>query len=98
MPVLTKTQKGVQFTHVMTNLLQRDEDTSPLTEALQKYTGKGKGAHKDVDILLSLTEVDIAGLTYDSDEPGPQDATKTIVVETPLPRGDRSLIEAFANF
>ena len=98
MPVLTKTQKGAQFTHVMTNLLQRDEDTSPLAEALQKYTGKGKGAYKDVDILLSLTEADIAGLTYDADEPDPQDANKTIVVETPLPRGDRSLIEAFANF
>ena len=69
MPVLTKTQKGAQFTHVMTNLLQRDEDTSPLAEALQKYTGKGKGAYKDVDILLSLTETDIAGLTYDADEP-----------------------------
>ena len=98
MPVLTKTQKGAQFTHVMTNLLQRDEDTSPLAGALQKFTGKGKGTYKDVDILLSLTEADIAGLTYDSDEPDPQDSTKTITVETPLPRGDRSLIEAFANF
>ena len=97
MPVLTQNQKAVQFTHVMKELLQRDEATSTTALALQDFTG-GSSVYKDVDIILSMTDGDISSLQYETDVPDPSDATKTIKDMKDLPRGEKALLQTLIYF
>ena len=97
MPVLTQNQKAVQFTHVMKELLQRDEATSTTALALQDFTG-GSSVYKDVDIILSMTDGDISSLQYETDVPDRSDATKTIKDMKDLPRGEKALLQTLIYF
>ena len=98
MPVLTKAQMQMQYVHVMDILTQRDHATSALAKALERHFGQGNSLHQDVDNILGLTQDEIDGLEYESQVPDPNDSTRTIPKTTPLPRGDRGIIQVLLGF
>ena len=97
MPILTSTQKGVQFSHVMKELLQRHESSSFMALALQDYMG-GSTTYMDMDVILSLTDEDIELLEFEGDVPDPSDNTKMIKDMVKLPRGERALLKILMSF
>ena len=79
MPVLSSAAKQIQYEHVMTQLLQRDLQSSPIAMALEAHFGVGNSTHKDVDNIVTMTEDDIASLEYEIKETDPNDDTKVII-------------------
>ena len=69
MPILPRAVKEAQYAHVMSNLLQRDGESSPLAKALANHFGGT--SHKDMDNLISLTSQEIDDLEYEEQVPDP---------------------------